>query len=129
MSKSADLKKSILGLLGKEGGRPLNKSEIARALELPGSQRKDLRISITQLLEDGEISQGKKGRFMVGGSEKTEAKGQEKGVQGKGRRSGSRSAKGSKSGGRMELVGKLKVNAAAPAPSLVSLSKKENSLH
>ncbi len=126
MSKSADLKKSILGLLGKEGGRPLNKSEIARALELPGSQRKDLRISITQLLEDGEISQGKKGRFMVGGSEKTEAKGQEKGLQGKGRRSGSRSAKGSKSGGRMELVGKLKVNAGGHGWFYVHKTDEEN---
>jgi ribonuclease R len=89
MSKSEDMKKSIIALLGKEGGRPLNKSELARGLELPGSMRKKLRETIAAMVEAGEISQGKKGRYAVGGTART---------------SGGRSRDG--------LVGKLKVNAA-----------------
>lgn len=65
MSKSEDLKKLIIELLAKEGGRPCNKSEIARALDLPGSMRKKLRENIAELVEVGEIVQGKKGRFNV----------------------------------------------------------------
>lgn len=68
MSKPEEMKKSILALLGKEGGRPLNKSELARALELPGSMRKKLRENLADLVEAGEISQGKKGRYQVGPS-------------------------------------------------------------
>ncbi|MGB0328517.1 MAG: ribonuclease R [Akkermansiaceae bacterium] len=62
------MKKSILALLGKEGGRPLNKSELARALDLPGTMRKKLRENLADLVEAGEISQGKKGRYQVGTS-------------------------------------------------------------
>lgn len=68
MSKPEEMKKSILSLLGKDGGRPLNKSELARALELPGSMRKKLRENLAALVEAGEISQGKKGRYQVGKS-------------------------------------------------------------
>ena len=55
------MKRRIIALLGKEGGRPCNKSEIARALELPGSMRKKLRENLTELVEVGEIIQGKRG--------------------------------------------------------------------
>ena len=68
MSKPEEMKKSILALLGKEGGRPLNKSELARALDLPGTMRKKLRENLADLVEAGEISQGKKGRYQVGTS-------------------------------------------------------------
>ncbi|MGC6458982.1 MAG: ribonuclease R [Akkermansiaceae bacterium] len=68
MSKPEEIKKSILALLGKEGGRPLNKSELARALDLPGTMRKKLRENLADLVEAGEISQGKKGRYQVGTS-------------------------------------------------------------
>ena len=68
MSKPEEMKKSILALLGKESGRPLNKSELARALDLPGTMRKKLRENLADLVEAGEISQGKKGRYQVGTS-------------------------------------------------------------
>lgn len=83
MSKPEDMKKSIIALLGKEGGRPLNKSELARALELPGSMRKKLRETLAKMLEDGEVSLGKKSRYSVGGQGRS----------------------------REGLIGKLKVNA------------------
>ena len=94
MLKPAEMKKRVLALLRKEGGRLLNKSEISRALELPGSQRKGLREVIAAMVESGQIEQGKKGRYAVSGT----SSGQQK----KGGRSKS---------GRGELVGKLKVNA------------------
>lgn len=84
------MKKRILALLGKEGGRPLNKSELARALELPGSMRKQLRESLAAMVENGEISPAKKGRYAVAGE------------------GSAKKSKGPKGGG---LVGKLK---AAP---------------
>ena len=68
MSRPEEMKRRIIALLGKEGGRPCNKSEIARALELPGSMRKKLRENLTELVEVGEIIQGKKGRFSVSGA-------------------------------------------------------------
>ncbi len=71
MPKAEEMKKSIIALLGKEGGRPLNKSEIARAMELPGSMRKKLRENIAELAKSGEIEQGKKGRFSVSGECRT----------------------------------------------------------
>ncbi|MGB2455814.1 MAG: hypothetical protein ACPIG7_14570, partial [Akkermansiaceae bacterium] len=68
MSRPEEMKKRIITLLGREGGRPCNKSELARALELPGSMRKKLRENLTELVEAGEIVQGKKGRFSVSGT-------------------------------------------------------------
>lgn len=67
MAKAEEMKKSIVALLGQEGGRPLNKSELARALELPSNRRRDLRESLAELVAGGEISLGKKGRYAVGG--------------------------------------------------------------
>lgn len=55
MPKPEEMKKRIIALLGKEGGRPCNKSELARALELPGSMRKKLRENLAELVEAGEI--------------------------------------------------------------------------
>ena len=68
MPKPEEMKKRIIALLGKEGGRPCNKSELARALELPGSMRKKLRENLAELVEAGEIIHGKKGRFSVSGA-------------------------------------------------------------
>ncbi len=71
MASKADLKKRISELLGQEGGRPLNKSEIARALEVPGNLRSSLRETIREMLEDGQISTGKKGRYSLSTPEKS----------------------------------------------------------
>ena len=72
MAKAEEMKKSIIALLGKEGGRPLNKSELFRALELPGNMRKELRENLGAMVESGEISQAKKGRYAVGGQSRSE---------------------------------------------------------
>ena len=68
MSNEEEMKKSILALLREEGGRPLNKNELARALDLPWSMKKKLRENLAAMLEAGEISTGKKGRFEISGS-------------------------------------------------------------
>ena len=70
MASKAELKKRIREILGQEGGRPLNKSEIARTLEVPGNLRSRLRECLREMQESGEISQGKKSRFSLGGEEK-----------------------------------------------------------
>ena len=71
MANKAELKKRIRELLGQEGGRPLNKSEIARALEVPGNLRSKLRELIKGMQDAGEISIGKKGRYSLSKQEKT----------------------------------------------------------
>ncbi len=68
MAKAAEMKEWILDLLKKEGGRPLNKSELSRALELGGSERKELRIALAEMANAGQIEIGKKGRYEVAGS-------------------------------------------------------------
>ena len=73
MSRSEEMKKRIITLLGQEGGRPCNKNELARALELPGSMRKKLRENLEELVKAGEIAQGKKGRFSLSGAGRTRA--------------------------------------------------------
>ena len=70
MASKAELKKRIREILGQEGGRPLNKSEIARNLEVPGNLRSRLRECLREMQEAGEITQGKKSRFSLGGEEK-----------------------------------------------------------
>lgn len=106
MSKPEEMKKSIIALLSKEGGQPLNKSELALALELPGSRRKELRMTIAAMLEAGEITQGQKVRYSVvskGGGKRS--------GKSSGKTSGKSKGKG-KGGTQGGLVGKLKVNAA-----------------
>jgi exoribonuclease R len=122
MSKPEEMKKSIIALLRKEGGQPLNKSELARELELPGSRRKELRMTIAAMLKAGEITQGQKCRYSVEGKggEKNRAKdaGKSRGKSagkssGKSKGKSKSKSKGkSKSGVSGGLVGKLKVNAA-----------------
>ncbi len=60
------LKKRILALIDPDGGRPLNKSELARFLEIPGAKSSDLRELLLNMERAGEISLGKKGRFIAG---------------------------------------------------------------
>ena len=71
MASKAELKKRIRELLGQEGGRPLNKSEIARALEVPGNLRSKLREVIKGMQDADEISIGKKSRYSLSTQEKT----------------------------------------------------------
>ena len=66
MAKAEEMKKRIAALLAKEGGRPLNKSELARELEVSSNNRKKLRETLSEMVEAGEISIGKKGRYGIG---------------------------------------------------------------
>jgi len=69
MASKAELKKRIRELLAREGGRPLNKSEIARALEVPGNLRSRLRETIKEMQNAGDIQIGKKSRYRLSGPE------------------------------------------------------------
>lgn len=66
MAKAEEMKKRIAALLGKEGGRPLNKSELARELEVSSNNRRKLRETLAEMVEAGEIFVGKKGRYGIG---------------------------------------------------------------
>lgn len=66
MAKAEEMKKRIAALLGKEGGRPLNKSELARELEITSNNRRKLRETLGEMVEAGEIYLGKKGRYGIG---------------------------------------------------------------
>ncbi len=118
MSKAEEMRKSIIALLGKEGGRPLNKSEMARALELPGSERKLLRETIAKMVDAGEVSGGKKGRFALGG--------QKEGDRKNASRPPSKGARSGKSGASTTLIGKLKVNAGGHGWFYVHKTDEEN---
>ncbi len=73
MSKPEDMKKSIIALLGEEGGQPLNKSEIAEALALPATMRQELRTTVAAMVKSGEITQGAKCRYFVGEQKSSQA--------------------------------------------------------
>lgn len=66
MAKAEEMKKRIAALLGRDGGRPLNKSELARELEVSSNNRKKLRETLAEMVGAGEISVGKKGRYAIG---------------------------------------------------------------
>lgn len=66
MAKAEDMKKRIVAVLAKDGGRPLNKSELARELEVSSNNRKKLRENLSEMVSGGEISLGKKGRYTIG---------------------------------------------------------------
>jgi len=68
MAKAREMKKQIISLLGKEGGRPLNKSELARELQVSSNNRRKLRETLFELVEEGEIFVGKKGRYVLSGA-------------------------------------------------------------
>lgn len=70
MAKAEDMKKAIKSLLGKEGARPLSKSELAREIGVPGDQRRRFRETLIKLEEKGEISKGGKGRYRLGAGDK-----------------------------------------------------------
>lgn len=57
------LKKSILKLIGGEGGQPMNKSELSRALSLPSKDRPVLRRILREMESTGQLIYGKKGRY------------------------------------------------------------------
>ncbi|MGE9267001.1 MAG: ribonuclease R family protein [Verrucomicrobiales bacterium] len=65
MAGQSGMQKKILSALGAEGGRPLNKSELARNLSLPGAERAKMREALKLLLAAGEVVKGKRGRYQL----------------------------------------------------------------
>ncbi|BCX48505.1 exoribonuclease R/ribonuclease II [Haloferula helveola] len=59
------LRDRILQLMQQRDYQPLNKSEFARALEVPSGKRADLRNELAGLERKGKIVAGKKGRFSL----------------------------------------------------------------
>ncbi len=59
------LRDRILEMMRQRDYRPLNKSEFARALEIPSDQRARLRRELSKLEAEGEIEPGKKGRYAL----------------------------------------------------------------
>ncbi len=58
-----ELRSALLRLMGGNGYRPLNKSEISRDLALSTHDRPLLREELAKLVQEGKILEGKKGRF------------------------------------------------------------------
>ncbi len=60
---------TVLTYMGRPDYRPLNKSELARALQVPPKQRAGLRETLRTLESTGTILKGKKGRFSLPSAE------------------------------------------------------------
>ena len=125
MPKPEDMKKSILALLRKEGGRPLTKSELGRTLEIPWGQRKEMRAILKAMVAAGELRQGKKGRFEVPEVREPNAtEADHKSGSKKGRANSANSSRGK--GGKNTLVGKLKLSPGGHGWFLVDKTDEEN---
>ena len=57
----------ILSLMGRDDYQPMNKSEMARALEVPSYERAAMRASLNKLERKGKIILGKKSRYILEG--------------------------------------------------------------
>ena len=100
----------LLKFLRQPDYRPMDKSELARALEVPPKQRQSLRHAITELESSGQVRRIKKGRIILRGSEADKARSQQRGPK----RGGDADQPRGK-GGRQEFVGILKFQAAGHA--------------
>jgi len=65
MKAKEELRKKVLKHLKGANYEPENKSELARALEVPSKERKLLRAVLTELEDDGRVKQLKKGLFVL----------------------------------------------------------------
>ena len=65
------LRKRLLALLREPAYRPMNKSELARALEVSPKQRQALRHLLSELESSGTLRQIKKGRYTARGGGET----------------------------------------------------------
>lgn len=72
---SEELRSRVLRLMGGAKYRPMNKSELARALELTSDERSGLRGELGRLLREGAIAEGKKGRYEPAGRKANELHG------------------------------------------------------
>jgi len=69
------LRDRILSLLRSPDARPMDKSEIARALELPSAERAALRKELADLEKSGQITLGRKARYEPSQSRPNELRG------------------------------------------------------
>jgi ribonuclease R len=60
----------LLGLMGKDGYVPLNKSELARELELGTDERAEMRSELAMLEREGQIVYLRQGRYELAGKPK-----------------------------------------------------------
>ena len=63
-----NIRERILGLMKSENYQPMNKSEFSRALNLPSSERSEMRAALNKLERKGVIVAGKKSRYSLAGS-------------------------------------------------------------
>src|ERR1700745_100718 len=64
-SNGRKIREQILGLLGRKGYQPLDKTDIARQLGLKGKERVALRQSLRDLERDGQIARIRKNRYVL----------------------------------------------------------------
>ncbi|MBB5351172.1 ribonuclease R [Haloferula luteola] len=69
------LRDRIVEILRSPGARPMNKSELIRALELPASARPLLRKELAALENQGKIAAGKKGRYELSSAQPDQLRG------------------------------------------------------
>lgn len=69
---SEDLRSRLLRLMGGKKYRPMNKSELARELDLSSDERSTLRSELKTLEKDGKIVEGKKARYEMTGRQGNE---------------------------------------------------------
>jgi len=74
MSKPS-LRDRILELMRSPDARPMNKSELARALELPSEKRAALRQELAALEKEGLLRPGKKSRYEVPATNRNQLRG------------------------------------------------------
>ena len=64
-----NMRTRILNLIRCENYQPMNKSELARALEIPSYERAAMRAALNKLERKGTIIRGKKSRYTLGDKE------------------------------------------------------------
>ena len=69
------LRDRILNLLRSPDARPMDKSEIARALEVPSTERSALREALAALEQSGQITLGKKARYQPASANRNQLRG------------------------------------------------------
>lgn len=70
-----NLRDSILDALGSADGNPLSKSQISRGLKIPGARISELRATLTALVNEGKIREGKKNTYSLPSTPKNQLTG------------------------------------------------------
>ncbi|MDB4436284.1 hypothetical protein N9139_02295, partial [Akkermansiaceae bacterium] len=119
--QNSPLEKRVLFLISGDEGRPMNKSELARELDLQGKKRTELREVLRAMEKAQTIFYGKKGRFSTSRNQPKDRKN-----AGENREKSSGPRKGGKSGGAPVLVGVIRLNPAGHGWFMPSQTNEEN---